>query len=86
MAIRSCRVTITDREGIARTVEVTASSLHEAVAMGLKAMRGNQWVAGVPDGFAALKVSVPPFGGGDPSNLCSPSAAYRHGARSTYAT
>lgn len=56
--MRSCRVTITDREGIAHTVEVTASSLFEAVAMGLKAMRGNQWVVGMPDGFAPVKVRV----------------------------
>jgi hypothetical protein len=58
MATRSCRVTITDREGIAHTVEVTASSLFEAVAMGMKAIRGNQWVAGVPDRFAPVKVRV----------------------------
>jgi hypothetical protein len=58
MATRSCRVTITDREGIAHTVEVTASSLFEAVAMGLKAIRGNPWVIGIPDGFAAVKVRV----------------------------
>jgi hypothetical protein len=58
MAARSCRVTITDRESIAHTVEVTASSLFEAAAMGLKAIRGNRWVAGIPDGFAPVKVRV----------------------------
>jgi|SRR6476660_7142181 hypothetical protein len=58
MATRSCRVTITDREGIAHSVDVTASSLFEAVAMGLKAIRGNQWVTGIPDGFAPVKVRV----------------------------
>jgi len=32
MAVRSCRVTIQDLEGVAHTVEVTAESLYEAVA------------------------------------------------------
>jgi len=55
---RSCRVTITDMEGVAHTVEVTAASLFEAVALGLVALRGNQWVTGMPDGFAPVKVRV----------------------------
>ena len=58
MAARSCRVTITDREGVAHTVEVTASSLYEAIALGLTALRGNQWVTGIPDGFEPVKVRV----------------------------
>ena|ERR1700733_91619 len=58
MTVRSCRVTITDLEGISHTVEVTAATLFEAVALGLKALRGNQWVAGIPDGFAPVKVRV----------------------------
>jgi hypothetical protein len=37
---------------------VTASSLFEAVALGLKALRGNQWVRGIPDGFAPVRVRV----------------------------
>jgi hypothetical protein len=36
-AVRSCRVTITDLEGISHTVEVTAETLYEAVALGLVA-------------------------------------------------
>jgi len=55
---RSCRVTITDTEGVAHTVEVTAASLFEAVALGLVALRGNRWVTGTPDGFAPVKVRV----------------------------
>jgi len=45
-------------EGVAHTVEVTASSLFEAVALGLVALRGNRWVTGIPDGFAPVKVRV----------------------------
>jgi hypothetical protein len=58
MAARSCRVTITDLEGVSHAVEVTASSLFEAIALGLVALRGNKWVMGIPDGFAPVKVRV----------------------------
>ena len=58
MAARSCRVTISDLEGVAHTVEVTATSLYEAIALGLLALRDNQWVMGIPDGFAPVKVRV----------------------------
>jgi hypothetical protein len=47
MAARSCRVTISDLEGVTHTVEVTASSLYEAIALGLVALRGNNWVMGI---------------------------------------
>ena len=36
-----------DLDGVAHTVEVTASTLYEAVAQGLVAIRGREWVAGV---------------------------------------
>lgn len=38
-------------------MEVTASTLYEAVAAGLAAIRGHEWVAGVADG-RNVKVSV----------------------------
>ena len=57
MAMRSCRVTIQDLDGVAHSVEVTASTLYEAVAQGLAAIRGHEWVAGVAD-VRAVKVSV----------------------------
>jgi hypothetical protein len=56
MAVRSCRVSIQDLEGITHTVEVTAESLFEAVAQGLAALRGRDWVAGIGQGV--VKVSV----------------------------
>src|SRR5882762_1391319 len=58
MLVRSCRVTIRDVEGVAHTVEVTAATLYEAVAQGLAAIRGNDWVAGVAQGLNVVKVSV----------------------------
>ena len=57
MALRSCRVTILDLDGVAHTVEVTASTLYEAVAQGLAAIRGREWVAGVAE-ERHVKVSV----------------------------
>jgi hypothetical protein len=58
MPVRSCRVTIQDLEGVSHTVEVTAATLYEAVAQGLAAIRGNEWVAGIAEGSNLIKVSV----------------------------
>jgi hypothetical protein len=58
MAMRSCRVTIQDMDGVSHTVEVTAATLYEAVAQGLAAIRGNEWVAGIAQGLNVVKVSV----------------------------
>jgi hypothetical protein len=58
MPVRSCRVTIQDSEGLSHTVEVTAASLYEAVAHGLAAFRGNEWIADVGERFGVVKVSV----------------------------
>lgn len=58
MQVRSCRVTIQDMDGVSHTVEVTAATLYEAVAQGLAAIRGNEWVAGVAQGLNVVKVSV----------------------------
>jgi hypothetical protein len=45
-------------DGVSHTVEVTAATLYEAVAQGLAAIRGNEWVAGIAQGFNVVKVSV----------------------------
>ena len=58
MAVRSCRVTIQDTEGISHSVEVTAASLYEAVALGLAALRGNEWIVDIAERFGVVKVSV----------------------------
>ena len=55
--VRSCRVTIKDMKDISHTVEVTAESLYEAVALGLRAIRGRDWVEGLRDQFK-IDVSV----------------------------
>jgi hypothetical protein len=58
MPVRSCRVTIRDMDGVSHTVEVTAATLYEAVAQGLAAIRGSEWVAGIAQGLNVVKVSV----------------------------
>jgi hypothetical protein len=39
------------RHGRSHTVEVTAATLYEAVAQGLAAIHGNEWVAGIAQGL-----------------------------------
>ena len=58
MAARTCRVTITDLEGVSHTAEVTATTLYEAIALALAALRESDWVAGIPEGVAAVRVSA----------------------------
>ena len=58
MPVRSCRVTIHDLDGVSHAAEVTAATLYEAVALGLAAIRGNEWVAGIAQGLNVVKVSV----------------------------
>ena len=58
MPIRSCKVTIEDMNGARHTVEVTAGSLYEAVALGLAAIRTDQWVTGIAQGLNPVKVRV----------------------------
>jgi hypothetical protein len=51
-------VTIDDMDGVSHTVEVTAATLYEAVALGLTSIRGNEWVAGIAEGQNRVRVSV----------------------------
>jgi len=56
--MKSCRVTVSDMEGVAHTVEVTAATLYEAVAMGLRQIRGNDWVEGLAGALNTVTVCV----------------------------
>jgi len=56
--LKTCRVTVHDMEGVAHTVEVTASTLYEAVALGLRQLRGSEWVEGIAAGLNTVKVCV----------------------------
>lgn len=58
MEVKSCRVTIRDMEGVTHSVEVTASTLYEAVALGLRQIRGNEWVERMPGKYDTVTVCV----------------------------
>jgi hypothetical protein len=58
MSVRSCRVTIEDMNGVGHTVEVTAATLYEAVALGMAAIRSDEWSAEMAQGLNPVKVRV----------------------------
>lgn len=58
MPVRSCKVTIKDLDGVAHSVDVTASTLYEAVALGMAAVRGEEWANGIALGLNSVKVRV----------------------------
>jgi hypothetical protein len=55
------RVIITDLEGVSHTVQVTASTLYEVVALGIVAIRGHEWVGETGGDFTTVRVSVTPI-------------------------
>jgi hypothetical protein len=58
MPVRQCKVTICDLQGVEHSVQVTAGSLYEAIALGLASIRTDEWVEGIPSGLNAVKVSA----------------------------
>lgn len=58
MPVRSCKVTIEDMNGVRHTVDVTAASLYEAVALGMAAIRTDEWVTGIAQGLNPVTVQV----------------------------
>ena len=58
MALRTCRVTGRDANGIVHSVEVTADSLYEAVGNALRAFQGTDWAADVQRSETAITVMV----------------------------
>jgi hypothetical protein len=58
MGLRQCRVTVTDLEGVRHSVEVTASTLYEAVALGLAVIRGEEWAGEIAEGLNTVDVTV----------------------------
>src|SRR3982074_2280968 len=58
MSVRRCKVTTQDMEGASHTVEVTAETLYEAVALGMAAIRTDDWVSGIAQGLNPVKVRV----------------------------
>jgi hypothetical protein len=58
MAFRLCRVTVRDLEGVRHSADVTASTLYEAVALGLAAIRGEEWAGEIAEGLNCVEVTV----------------------------
>jgi hypothetical protein len=58
VALRTCRVTCSDVNGIEHAVEVTADSLYEAVAQGLRAFRDADWADDIGHGLTKIRVIV----------------------------
>ena len=58
MSFRLCRVTLINLEGVRHTVEVTASALYEAVALGIMAIREQEWAGKIAEGLNTVDVSV----------------------------
>jgi hypothetical protein len=58
VALRTCRVSCHDLNGVEHTVEVTADSLYEAVAQGLRAFRDADWAAEIGRGQTTITVVV----------------------------
>ena len=56
MAVRACRVSCQDPADVEHSVEVTASSLFEAVPQALRIFRENEWVNEIGHGRTLFKV------------------------------
>jgi hypothetical protein len=52
----TCQVSIQDIEGIEHVVEVTASTLYEAIALGILAIEKNKWAGEIPGGTMTVTV------------------------------
>jgi hypothetical protein len=60
MAVRACRVTCRDAQGIEHTAQVTAQSLFEAVAQALRVFREHEWSDEPNSGSASVVVTIKP--------------------------
>ena len=58
VGLRNCSVSCVDLRGCEHTVEVTADSLYEAVAQGLRVFREDDWVDTIGRGQTTISVVV----------------------------
>ena len=56
MALKTCKVTIPDTNGIEHTAQVIAETLYEVVARGLAALQSNSWTGDLCE--ANVRVAV----------------------------
>ena len=55
---KTCKVSIRDVDGIEHVAQVTASTLYEAVALGIRALEKDGWSGEIPGGIATATVCV----------------------------
>ena len=58
VSLRKCGVSYRDLNGVEHSVEVSADSLYEAVAQGLRVFRENDWIHEVGRVQTAISVAV----------------------------
>jgi hypothetical protein len=58
VALRTCRVFRSDLQGVEHAVEVTADTLSQVVAQGLRVFRANEWVKEIGNGRTVITVKV----------------------------
>ena len=58
MTLKTCRVSCVDLRGIEHAIELSASSLYEAVAQALRIFRDNEWVEGVGRGQTPICIKA----------------------------
>jgi hypothetical protein len=58
VGLRKCRISYCDPNGVEHIVEVTADSLYEAVAQGLRAFRENDWINEIGRGQTTISITV----------------------------
>ena len=58
MALKTCKVSCFDLKGVQHTIEVSAASAYEAVALALKIFRDNDWVDDIGHGQTRISVKV----------------------------
>jgi hypothetical protein len=58
MAVKACRVSCLDLNGVEHAVEVSAASLYEAVAHALRIFRDHEWIDGIGRGQTRITVKV----------------------------
>jgi hypothetical protein len=58
VALKTCKVSCIDLQGVEHTSEVSAGSVYEAVTQALRIFRDNEWVEGLGRGQTPISVKV----------------------------
>jgi hypothetical protein len=58
VVLRTCTVAVKDIQDVEHSVEVTAETLYEAIATALAALRHDNWVGEIGQGFVTVSVLV----------------------------